>query len=68
VDSAKEEICRKLRKTNTEFGYEVLIKAVVISSNDYTQVGGLDHIIAYTVSNPTLGNVSFNVARFFENI
>lgn len=68
MDHIKEDICRKLRLTAAEFGQKSLTGARVLSCYDYDSVGRHEHITIPTLSIITLANVSFKVARFFEDI
>jgi hypothetical protein len=62
------DIVRKLDLCKKEFPEWKLKNAVVLSCFDeYEEIGGFKNIYAPTIST-TLGNVPFNVARFFENL
>ncbi len=63
-----EDIWRKMRETEREFGS--IKDAVLITSYDDIgeQTGGLRHVHSPTNIEPTLGNVPWEVARFFEDI
>lgn len=67
-----EEIARKLRATAKEFGQKSLEHAVVVSSTIVVEsftageyLCGLTYVYAPTICITTLGNVEYNVARFF---
>jgi hypothetical protein len=65
----KEDICRRLRETVKEFGQKEVTGAIIIGNLDISScVGGHKYLIAKTISNHTLANVKFKVARFFEDI
>ncbi len=64
-----EEVARKLRATVKEYGRDALSQAVIIDCIEMKdQVCGKDYIHAPTVAGPFLGNVKFEVSRFFEDI
>lgn len=69
MTSEKEEICRKLRAINTEFSYEEIKDAVIIGPDiGFDEVSGHEYIRCETLGSYHLGNVSFEIARFFEDI
>lgn len=65
-----EEICRKLRATVAEYGQDKLRmdKVVIISTLSEEKIGGHQCVRSPTISNATLGNCSFRIARYFEDI
>ena len=70
MSEATEEICRKLRATAGEFGQDKMRmdKVVIITTLIDKKIGGHTCIRAPTISETTLGNCSYDVARFFEDI
>jgi len=65
----KEEIYRKLRKTVMEFGQTAVTPAIIIGPSDLgEQLSGHQYFIAPTIGSVTLINISFKIARFFEDI
>jgi len=63
----REDLCKRIRNTVNEFGREYLQDAVIIGLYDTAHVSDLKYLTAPTVSEHTLGNVPFEIARFFEN-
>ena len=75
MSKVTEEICRKLRATAGEFGQDkmrmdevVVITPLITPTLDNGKVGGHTCIRAPTIGETTLGNCSYDVARFFEDI
>ena len=67
----KEEVARKLRAVVKEYGQESLKNAVIISGeymDGRIQMCGLPYIDCPTFASATLGKVTYEVARFFEDI
>jgi len=62
----KERICAKLRHTVEEHG-RLPECAVIISSYEEDQIGGVKNITCPTIGNATLGHVSWEMARTFED-
>jgi|WetSurMetagenome_2_1015567.scaffolds.fasta_scaffold45402_2 hypothetical protein len=63
-----EEVCRKLRLTVAEYGQKKIDGAILVGSNyDGDQISGLKYINCPTLFGCRMGNVSFEVARFFED-
>ena len=68
-NQAREEICRKLRETTREFGQETVTPATIIGAIGLeSPVYGHQYVQCPTVFQLTLGNVSWKVARFFEEV
>lgn len=63
-----ENLCRKLRKTHSEFGADALENAFMIGTYKVKQVSNLPYYTCPTIVNETLGGVDFKVARFFEEV
>lgn len=63
-----EKLCAKLRATVQEFGQSALSNAVMVGSLEIDYVSDIPYMTCPTIANETLGNVSYKVARFFENI
>jgi len=69
ANQAREEICRKLRETAREFGQEAVTPATIIGAIGLeSPVYGHQYVQCPTVFQLTLGNVSWKVARFFEEV
>ena len=66
-DIEREEIKLKLNACESEFGLDVMENAVIISVHEIDHCCGVRNVFAPTVTPPTLGNVPFKVARFFED-
>jgi len=64
-----EAICRKLRLTAKEYEQRVIENAVIVGWEEVPSAGISGHTYVHcpAVSWPTLGNVDFEVARFFED-
>ena len=69
-----EDVCRKLRLTVSEYGQKTIDGAVIVDSikldgdmKDW-QIGGHKYLFCPTMAGPFLGNVPYNVARFFEDV
>jgi len=62
------DVIRKLNAVALEFGPESLENAVIVSSYDIAKIGTIQNVHAPTVASPILCEVTFEVARFFENI
>ena len=64
----KEELFRKMRETEAEFGIGTLKDAVIVGPYDFGDtLSGIKYIIFPTIAEIKIGNVSFEMARFFEN-
>ena len=64
----KENIARKLRATSLEYGDIIVKDSIVCSDMELGyDFGGVKQLYCPTISIPTLGNVSFKVARYFED-
>jgi len=61
-----ERICAKLRHSQEEHG-RLPESAVIVSSYDVEQIGGVKNITCPTIGVETLGGVSWEMARAFED-
>jgi hypothetical protein len=62
----KERICAKLRHTVEEHG-RLPESAVIVSLYEVDQIGGVKNITCPTIVVETLGGVSWEMARTFED-
>ena len=64
-----DAICRKLRLTVAEYGQDAVAmdEVVIITTLHNERIGGHKCVQVPTISEATLGNCRFEVARFFEN-
>ena len=65
----KENVIRKLKATIKEFGVKAVEGVTLIgpSTVDWKQLNGYRYIPCATLAEVKLGNVTFEVARFFED-
>lgn len=63
----KDNLCATIRATVKEFGKDSLSSAVIIGPYSREYVSDLLYLTAPTILNHTIGNVSFKIARFFED-
>jgi hypothetical protein len=64
-------ICKAIRETVEEYGKDSLKGAVIIDEVDLLnhehEIGGVKYLYCPTITGPTLGNVGYKIARFFED-
>ena len=67
-----DSICKAIRETIQEFGASSIKGAVIVDEMDLLdhipEIGGVKYLYCPTVTGPTLGNVGYKVARFFEDV
>jgi len=63
-----DTLCAAIRSTIQEFGKNILKDAVIIGPYEATSVSDIKYLYCPTIASHTLGNTSFEVARFFEDI
>jgi len=69
MNQEKELICKKLRETIKEYGAESVDGASIIGDDPFAiMISDVPYIYAPTISEETLSDVKFEVARFFENV